>query len=112
MKAHQPSQQSAQVKSSELFFGVLMLIIIFITSCNTSHASPKVSLESSYLEQTQDITASSALPKGNHEVKIRQQQSNVSVPALIMLLLVLSYGALSGGLYLVQEIRSIRKPVE
>lgn len=105
MKAHQSTHQPAQIKPSELFFGVLMLIIIFMTSCNTSHASPKVNMDASYIEQAQEVNASSIQSNGKEDGEIQRKQSHVLVPALVVLLLIFSYGVLSGSLYLIKEIK-------
>lgn len=105
MKTHQPTQQATPINSSELFFGILMLIIIFMTSCNTSQASPKISFERSHIVQTQEEAPSLIQPQEGQMIEVRKQYSSVPIPLLVLLLLTFSSGVLTGSLYLVREIK-------
>ena len=105
MNAHQSTHRSSAVKSSELFFGVLMLIIIFLTSCNSAEASPKVSMESIHIEKTKESTFNKSEWINQSKSEFHRESGNLAVPFMIMFLLILSYSALTGGAYLVQELK-------
>ncbi|MDW3193870.1 MAG: hypothetical protein R8G66_15970 [Cytophagales bacterium] len=105
MNAHQSTHRSSAVKSSELFFGVLMLIIIFLTSCSTMEASPKVSLESTHIEKTAEFSLNKSEWVNQSKSEFYRESGNLIVPFMIMFLLILSYSALTGGACLVQELK-------
>lgn len=98
MKAQQPIFLSF-IRPSELLFGVLMLIVIFMTSCNAANASPKVSLESTYIEKTLESSAD------QRTTEFQQKHAGLPIPVLVMLLLILSYTSLTGSLYLLRELK-------
>lgn len=101
MNAYQPSS----VKPSELFFGVLMLIIIFMTSCNKVQASPKISMEATHTEKIHELSYDQPEWTNQQMFQFHQKGGAMYVPIWILFLLMLSYGALSGSVYLVQELK-------
>ena len=107
MKAHQSVQHNISVRSSELFFGILMLIIILLTSSHSSNATPKISTGAAQTENTTPDVQASMDWKVDHEIenKVQQVEGDFSIPLVIIMLLILSYGALTGSLYLVLELK-------
>ncbi len=107
MKTHQVAQQDIPVRPAELFFGILMLVIILLTSGHSVSAKSRVNTEGAQIEHS-----STELDRNLEwqvikyaENNVELVQGNFEVPLLIMILLTFSYGALSGGVYLVQELK-------
>lgn len=56
------------------------------------------------IENKVEVNSPDLIWEDSTMVKVQQQQSTVSIPALIVMLLIIFYGELSGALYLAQEI--------